>query len=255
MKNIFRIERREKGFVQIDRIILENDQLSWKAKGLLCYLLSRPDEWKVQMGDLINRSTDGTEATRTALAELARNGHARLEQMRNDNGTLTGTRWVIMESPGTKPPKANREEQTEMAVSRVSDKPDADFPHTDNRLLSNKEFNDNKKTVGESLEAESIYLTYPRRVGRGDAIKSIIKALRKVPSGKLMSATSLFALAVSRWPLDRQRFVPHPATWFNRESYLDDPNTWEYQATAQDRRQEREQEERHVYRSADEGTA
>ncbi len=37
---------------------------------------------------------------------------------------------------------------------------------------------------------------------------------------------------VSRWPAEDRKFVPHPATWFNQERYLDDPKEWQRGAAA-----------------------
>jgi len=54
----------------IDRDVFQNDELSWKAKGLLGYLLSRPDDWVVRMTDLVKQSTDGMAAVRSAVKEL-----------------------------------------------------------------------------------------------------------------------------------------------------------------------------------------
>lgn len=82
--------------------------------------------------------------------------------------------------------------------------------------------------------AEAIYKTYPRKVGKAAAIKAIAKALRlsdHSPAG-LLNATRRYADAVAKWPAEDKKFIPHPATWFNRGSYDDDPKEWQRGAAA-----------------------
>jgi hypothetical protein len=75
-KTIFRVEKNaDNPFVMIDRRPIENPKLSWRAKGILTYLVSRPDNWIVRLGDLIKRSPDGLYAVRAALKELTKAGH------------------------------------------------------------------------------------------------------------------------------------------------------------------------------------
>jgi hypothetical protein len=147
VKNIIRVDKTKNPFAQIDRRIFENENLSWKAKGLLAYLLSRPDDWRVIMGDLVKRSTDGADAVRTALGELQKAGHARLEQLRGEGGVLAGTRWIISEAA------MPVGEQTEMPVFPISDN-----PHADNPSLNNKEGNDNEPSLAKPLKEDALSL-------------------------------------------------------------------------------------------------
>lgn len=76
----------------------------------------------------------------------------------------------------------------------------------------------------EGKEAlEVIYSAYPRKVARPVALRAIGKAVKKVGFDNLLIKTRAFAAAVE---FMEPRFIPHPATWFNRESYNDDPATW-----------------------------
>lgn len=129
---IFRIQRREKGFVQIDNALLENEVLSWKAKGLLCYLLSKPADWRVILGDLVARGTDGPTAIRSALVELRGAGYARLETSRTSAGTLDGTTWSIFEERQSTEMQETLISDTDMQVSRVSGNPSLGKSHPTN---------------------------------------------------------------------------------------------------------------------------
>ncbi len=75
--------------------------------------------------------------------------------------------------------------------------------------------------------AERIYNFYPRRVAKQAAIKAITKAIAENGVSSIETATKAYAKAVASYPEDDKKFIPHPATWFNRGSYEDDPSEWE----------------------------
>jgi len=82
--------------------------------------------------------------------------------------------------------------------------------------------------AGSTTTAEDIYAAYPRKVGKQAAIK-IIKRLtfHNVSAEWLLERTQAYAKATESWPEEDRKYIPHPATWFNRGSYEDDPKEWE----------------------------
>ena len=82
------------------------------------------------------------------------------------------------------------------------------------------------------LTAEDVYAIYPRKVGKLGALKAIEKAAKAKGWLELFEKTKAYAAAVSKWPAADRQFVPHPATFFNRGSYDDDPKEWQ-RGTAQ----------------------
>lgn len=98
-QTIFRAKKNaDNPFVMIDRRTIENPALSWKAKGLLAYLLSRPDDWVVRFGDLVKRAPDGAASVRAAVKELREAGHVKVISEREGGKVV---RWVyeVHESP------------------------------------------------------------------------------------------------------------------------------------------------------------
>ncbi len=79
----------------------------------------------------------------------------------------------------------------------------------------------------KDVAAEAIYDLYPRKQGRKDALKAIRAAMKLKPAAELETSVRSYAAAVRAWPEQDRQFVPHPATWFNRGSYDDDPATWQ----------------------------
>jgi hypothetical protein len=93
---IIRAPRRHR-FVVMDQRAVEDDRLSWAARGLLCYLLSRPDDWKVLVNDLRKRGNLGRDGTYRLLRALRTVGYARFLPLRDTNGRIRGGRYIIRE--------------------------------------------------------------------------------------------------------------------------------------------------------------
>jgi hypothetical protein len=83
--------------------------------------------------------------------------------------------------------------------------------------------------VRDRSPAEDVYELYPKKVGRVAALKAIARILAASEpemQARLLERTAAYAAAVAKWPPDERQFIPHPATWFNRGSFDDDPSTW-----------------------------
>lgn len=57
-------------FARIDKVPINDPDISYKALGILTYVLSKPDGWQVNIKDLANHGTDGIKAIRSGIAEL-----------------------------------------------------------------------------------------------------------------------------------------------------------------------------------------
>lgn len=96
---IIRIQKRENPYVQIDRAAIEDNRLSWKARGILAYLLSKPDDWHIHIFDIVNHGPDGRESITTAMRELEKFGYAKLVITRNEMGQIIQKEWAVSETP------------------------------------------------------------------------------------------------------------------------------------------------------------
>jgi len=43
-------------YTVVDNAFINDRELSWKSKGILLYLFSRPENWQVMVADLINKA-------------------------------------------------------------------------------------------------------------------------------------------------------------------------------------------------------
>lgn len=117
--NIIIMAKREDPFARIPKSILNNDLLSWKAKGILAYLLGKPAGWKTNVTDLVRHGTDGKSAVWSALKELRKYGFAELVRITGERGRVAEWVWKISDSP--------------IFICPDTDFPDLDCPHLENR--------------------------------------------------------------------------------------------------------------------------
>jgi len=73
------VEKIEKPYKTMAISPARDKRLSYKARGILYYLLTKPDKWQCQVYDLACQSEkDGLKAVKSALKELVQFGYAEL---------------------------------------------------------------------------------------------------------------------------------------------------------------------------------
>ncbi|MFZ3493116.1 hypothetical protein ACODT5_07770 [Streptomyces sp. 5.8] len=76
------------GYTVLPTATLEDARLSFRARGILAYLLAKPDSWKVAADRISKAGKEGIEAVRTALRELRDAGYYRVVTERLADGTF-----------------------------------------------------------------------------------------------------------------------------------------------------------------------
>ncbi len=100
-RNIIRKARTgDHPYAQILRRSIQNPNLSLKAKGLLAYILSLPDDWQLRVGELPKHFTDGRFAIRAAMKELKETGYVKGRPVRNKENAFCGYEFIVFEDPG-----------------------------------------------------------------------------------------------------------------------------------------------------------
>lgn len=97
----FRVQKnRENPYVMLDKCSINDSSISWKAKGLLAYLISKPDDWIVKEHDLIAHAKDGRDSTRSAIKELIDAGYlVRYGRRRDGKGRMFENEYQVFERP------------------------------------------------------------------------------------------------------------------------------------------------------------
>jgi hypothetical protein len=96
---IFIIKQKKTHYKTINTLFLLDDRLSWKAKGILSYLLSKPEGWKGHRYNLVWASKDGEKSVRSGLKELSNCGYAELKPMPRIGGKFQGKYYEITDTP------------------------------------------------------------------------------------------------------------------------------------------------------------
>lgn len=81
-ENILR-KKYEIPFVQVPREIINHPNLSWKAKGLMAYLLDKPDYWKFSISGICSQGKESETAIKSGLKELQKNGYLKITRFKN----------------------------------------------------------------------------------------------------------------------------------------------------------------------------
>lgn len=162
-------------YVMVNKTCLQDNELSWKAKGLHTYLMSLPDDWKIYIDDLKNRSRDGRDATSNILRELISKGYIKRVARRDSdtNKLLGGYDYEVYEVPIDNPqilkPRKSENPKTEKLENR-------EVRESENPpLLNNKDkLNNNLKLSNE------IKLTNKEIVGYSDRLLGEIGPNNKI---------------------------------------------------------------------------
>mgnify|MGYP002655706527 CR=1 FL=1 len=96
---VFRVYKESGNFVTVHKSFIHDDNLSWKAKGILLYLLSRPDDWRIYETELNKHSSDGRDSLRTGIKELEEAGYIHRTRRRNEKGRLREYEYQVFEQP------------------------------------------------------------------------------------------------------------------------------------------------------------
>lgn len=136
--SIRRGKRPDTRFYTLNKDISEDVRLSWAARGMLIFLLGKPDNWTVSVAHLIKQTADSQrpssrDAVRGIIAELVAAGYMKADTARADNGKFRGMDYVVSEAPETDNPAPAKPHKPE------TDNPSPDKPTPGNPPLINND--------------------------------------------------------------------------------------------------------------------
>jgi hypothetical protein len=98
--SIIRVSKNKKNpYFLMNNIGINDKRLSFKSKGLLAYLISKPDNWYINYHDLTSSSLNGIKSVRSAVKELISSGYITLAQFRKDDGKFDYCDYIVYEVP------------------------------------------------------------------------------------------------------------------------------------------------------------
>lgn len=239
-----RIEKKDH-FTRIDNGLIQNPEISLKAKGLLAYMLSLPDDWDYSISGLSVKCKEGKSSIRSAITELMEHRYITRSLARGENGRLGGYEYVVYEEP-----QPSCENQT-------SDNQSSDNQSSENRTQQTNNSTNEKKTNtpysppgGDGAPAEPapedrparkskpsrreksmpdydpeafeiFWSAYPRKDGRKAAIRAWDKLRPDKPLCRAMYDALRRQRRSEQWAEEGGRFIPHFSTWLNQRKWED----------------------------------
>lgn len=224
------IRKKNENFTIISNVVLRDNRISLKAKGVIALVMSLPPSWDFSIRGLISIVKEGRDSIYTAINELKKFGYCEVVACRDSKGKLLGNDYVFYEEP--------------IAVEAQCDLPNTDFPdmdkphtekpHTDNPDTENPpqiKIEDNKEEKKEKIVPfmedlfgevviptfDDFYKDYPLKKSKKDAIRAWNKLSDK---DKIAAAEK-----VSEYKTDCdkcERPYRYPATYLNGRTWEDD---------------------------------
>ena len=148
---VFRIER-TRDYTVMSNHHLRNGKLSLKAKGLLSMMLSLPEDWNYTTRGLAAICKEGVDAIGGALRELEAAGYIVRHQLRDKQGRISDTEYVIYEQPQPKNPDTPQPD----TASPDTRNPDMEKPDTEKPAELNIEKSNTQKSITHGSSTDSI---------------------------------------------------------------------------------------------------
>lgn len=204
--------RKEKksDFTVIDNGIFRDTMLSMKAKGLLCQMLSLPDNWDYSIAGLATLVTDGESAVRSALKELKEAGYFRREQVRA-NGKIAKIEYVISECKNCE--------------NLVVENPQQENLKQENRAQLNTNTNKKLNSLSKkeiNREFDNLWILYPRKQGK-DKAQGYYERARKAGTTyeEVESGILAYKAYIEAEGIDK-KYVKQGSTFFSQKAWQDD---------------------------------
>jgi hypothetical protein len=129
--------------------LLNNPEISLKAKGLYGYMDSKPETWDFTIKGMVSQLKESFDAVRGAINELETAGYLARQQFKDEKGQWDCD-YELYPDPTLNPKKGKPYRENPHTVNSVSGKP----PHISNKEISKKE-KEKKEGVEEEKKKEN----------------------------------------------------------------------------------------------------
>ena len=136
-----RIKKRVANFTVVSNSFLRDERISFKAKGLFCYMFSMSDDWNFTIKSIASQQFDGQSSIISALKELKDTGYISYEKHNDGTGTYTLNDEPKLENPNLGNPnlgKSTRIKKDQLAKKDKINKNVAEAPVTSSKQQKKK---------------------------------------------------------------------------------------------------------------------
>lgn len=157
-------------YVIVDKTFLKGNNLSWKAKGILTYFMSLPNNWNINMNEIQTRSSDGLTSFWNGIKELKKAGYIHHGIVRDSKKRIKKHVYLVREN-------------LHIGFPNVA------FQDIENvHLLNNEYTNKGKKVITNSR-------AFPKRDGASEFDKIASTKLKEIITSKIN-----INIHIASWP-------------------------------------------------------
>lgn len=95
------VKNKRNPYLIMNKTGLNDKRLSLKAKGLLAYLLSKPDNWYITTNEIAHNNLDGLRSILSTINLLVKYGYIFKFRSRDNEGTYNAYNYLVYEQPIT----------------------------------------------------------------------------------------------------------------------------------------------------------
>ena len=103
-----KIRKKELNFTQVSNSFLRDNNISFKAKGLFCYMFSMNENWNFTLQSIATQQKDGLDSIKSAMDELKQYGYVSYEKHSNGTGTYFLNDEPNVENPNVENPNLGK---------------------------------------------------------------------------------------------------------------------------------------------------
>ncbi|KQX07200.1 MULTISPECIES: hypothetical protein [unclassified Leifsonia] len=197
----------ERDFTQIPNAWLRDIRLSRRAKGLLAELMTHRVGWHISIASLQAAGTEGRDAIRKAIAELASLGYLEVSQARGGRGRFNEVEYELSEPTGV----------GFSVTGGFTDSGATDIGESDTKKTISTEHEREEDTLVR--EFAEFWYVYPRKTGKADARRAFKSIRRTTELSTIMAGVRGFALLQAGGD---KRFVMEAAKWLHGRRWEDE---------------------------------
>lgn len=207
----------DRHFTQVHNETIRDSRLSFRARGVLVWLLSHVDTWEVSREQIARNGKEGVDAIRTAEAELKALGYLERVQERTAEGKVfyvTNVYEIPGETVGglSTNGSTTNGSTTNGESNDIEEHPSEDYCEEEHQPLV--------VASQTTIEFDEWYSQWPKKEGKHVAEKKW-KKLSDDERRLCIEALPLWADYVLRHPSGKQ-YVPMASTYLNQRKWEDD---------------------------------
>ena len=228
-------EEHNESYTVIDNAVLQNVNISFEARGFLCYLLSLPNDWTFTVRGIVKQTGCSKSVILRLMDELKTAGYIKLERKQDKQGRFTQSSWHIYETPceyhisqkrnTAKTEHGNNGTRCLRNTVFTEHGENGPIQSTNNNKVLNIQSTNTNKVLNNGVSSEiqtmfdEFWSIYPKKVDK----KGSLRAFKNIPKLKEVFPVIIQALEIQKqsiqWTKDHGQYIPNPTTYIHQERW------------------------------------